>query len=210
MAQKIKVKEGNSSFSNGSHNSLTVMVYETDEKSVEKAWKSYTKKWGGKVSVKKEVFSDDCRIKDLGDNTFDIYAKVEEKKNEEVELIVCVDLGGAYLNSGAHSKEFKTFEKELYDFAVQTTKEGIQVKVKMEEKNLKDLEKDQKDLEKENEKMHKDIEKSEKEIEAAKKAIEQSKKDIEQNKADQEMKKTAIKGQEKILKEVQDREKAVN
>lgn len=205
----IKVTEANESFNNGSHNALLVTVYEQDAKEVEKLLKKELKDMGGKVQVKKEIFADDCETKAMGENTFDVYAKVTPGKNGEVEVAVAVDLGGAYLNSRDHTERYKVMEGILHKFGVNATRDAIGSELKDQEKVLSDLEKEQKDLEKDKDRLEKSIEDNEKRIEEAKKAIEQAKKDIEQNKADQEMKKSAIADQQGKVADVQKKMDAV-
>ena len=81
----IKVTEGNESYTSGSQNSLLVTVYEAEVKDVEKLLKQELKGMKGKVSNKKnEFFADDCEEKRMGDNTFDVYAKVTSVGEGEV------------------------------------------------------------------------------------------------------------------------------
>ena len=205
----IKVSETNESYNNGSHNSLVVTVYEQEAKEVEKLFKSELKKMKGKVSSKKELFADDCELKDMGENTFDVYAKVTPRKDGEVEVAMAVDLGGAYLNSRDHSDKYKVMEGVMHEFGVSATKAAIGNEMKDQEKVLAGYEKEQKDLEKDKERLEKSIEDNEKRIEQAKKDIEQAKKDIEQNKSEQEMKKASIKEQTARVADVKKKMDAV-
>lgn len=201
--QKIQVSESSENIGGGSHNAMVVTIYGASVDDVEKAWKGRMKKWNGKVSKSGgEYFADDCRLKKMGDNTFDVYARAEQDGENDVKLIVGVDLGGAYMSSGQHGEQFKLLKEEVYDFAVETTKEIIGNELKAEEKTLKGLEKEQKDLEKENEKLHKDIEDYKKKIAEAEKAI-------EENKEAQGTKKEEIAAQGKVVKAVEDKLKAV-
>jgi len=204
VAQKsIKVSETNDNIGGGSHNAMSVIIYEADEKLVEKEWKHQMKKMHAKVSHKGgEYFGDDAKLSSMGDNTFDIYAKVKKAGDGEVELIVAVDLGGAFMSSNAHGDQFKHIKKMVYEFAVETTKEAIRGQVKEAEKELHHREKDQEGLEKDNEKLHGNIE-------GWKKDIEKAEKDIEGNLKDQDGKKKEIEEQKKIVEEVKAKEKAV-
>lgn len=205
----IKVSEGNESFNNGSHNALVVTVYEQEEKEVEKMLKQELKRMGGKVSTKKELFADDCKDKRMGDNTFDVYAKVTPKNENEIEVAVAVDLGGAYMSSSAHNDQFKVMEDILHDFGVSATRAAIGNELKDQEKILEGFEKEQKELERDKEQLEKSIADNEKRIEQAKEDIEQAEKDIEQNKSDQEMKKSVILEQQSKVKEVEKKIEAV-
>ena len=128
------------------------------------------------------MFADDCKMKDMGDNTFDAYGTVEENGEEGVFVLVAIDLGGAYLNSGEHGDQFKVMEKILQKWAIDVAKEVVGEEIKEEEKVLKDKEKELEDLEKEQEKLEKEIEDYKKKIEENEKAIEESKKAQEEQK----------------------------
>lgn len=199
--KKIDVSESSESFSTGNHNALVVMVYGADKKDVYKAWAKQLKDMKGNVKTKDEIFADDCRIKKMSDNTFDVYSKIEETE-EGIRVVAGFDLGGAYMSSNEH-KEFFPFIKEvMYDFAVAETKAAIGKIVKEEEGKLEDLQGEQSDMEKE-------IEKLKKAIEDYKKQIEESEKDIEETKKEIETKKEEIKTQETVVKEIQEKQNAV-
>ncbi len=199
---KIGVSEKSVGFESGSHNAFTVTIYETSLKEVEKFWKKEMHDMKAHVSVKKnEIKGDDAKVKDMGENTFDIYA-VANETDKGVELSVAYDLGGAFLASGQHADQSKYIKELMYDFAVKTTKEGIKGILKKEESTQHHLEKDQENLIKQKEKLEKDITDWEK-------SIEKAKKDIEQNKKDQESKKKEIDAQEKIVEEVKSKENSV-
>ena len=199
--KKIEVNESNEGFSTGNHNALSVVVYGADKHDVEKAWKKQLKDMKGNVKAKNEIFADDCRIKKMSDNTFDVYSKVVEE-DENIKVVAAFDLGGAYLSSGEH-KEFFPFLKDImYEFGVQETKAAIGKILKEEEKTLHGLEKEQ-------EGMEKDVEDMKKEIEDFKKKIEENEKKIEETKEEIEKKKEEVKTQQGVVKEVEEKQKAV-
>ncbi len=199
--KKIEVGETNHSFSTGNQNALTVMVYGADADDVEKAWKKQLKDIKGKVKAKNEIFADDCRIKKMSDNTFDVYSVVEPS-DEGVKVIAGFDLGGAYLSSSEHKNEFPFVKDMMYKFGVSETKAAIGKVIKVEEKKLEELTDERKDFEKEVEDFNKDIEDYKKKIAEAEKNIETKKEEIEK-------KKEEIKTQEGVVKEVQEKQKAV-
>lgn len=201
--ESIKVSESNENVNGANNNCLVVTVYASKDE-VEKGWKDEMKSWkGGSFSTKKgEMIMDDTQIKDMGDNTFDAYARVEEDGEDQCRLIVGIDLGGAYLSSKEHSDQFKVMEGIVYDFAVDATKDAIGAVLAAEEKILEDLEKDMKDLEKENE----DLEKS---IEDYKKKIEEAEARIEEIGEEKETKKEEIGAQEKVVEEIENKQKGV-
>ncbi len=199
LSQEIKVKEANQSFSSGSHNALLVNIYEADKATVEKEWKKLVKDFHPEKTNenKGEYMFDNATFKQIGNNTVDVYSKTEEKSDKSIQLVVCFDLGGAYLNSSEHKDKYEYFKKLLYDFAVNTSRESLNEELKQASKLLESttdkqhsLEKDNKDLEEEivsyNEKITKDKEKIAKnktEIEAKKKEAETEQKAVEVIKA---------------------------
>lgn len=186
MAQKaISVTETNEQINNSSYNSLSVTVYNGQADDVKKAWKKQLKDLKGKVSDKKELFADDCELKEMGDNTFDVYSRVDEIPEVGAKLIVAVDLGGAYLSSAEHAEQFKVMRDLIYNFGVEQNKAVVGEEIEMEEKTLKGLEKDLADLEKEDGKLDKDI----KEFEAK---IEENKAEISTNITNQKTKQDEI------------------
>ena len=200
--KKIEVQETNASFDNGKHNALKVIIYEAKQKDVEKAWKSLMKDYNAKVNMKKTIFADDATIKDMSENTIDIYATTDKTKDGDVILYVAFDLGGAYLSSSQHGDKFKTAKKIIHKFAVETTKDALKDKIKDAEKILGNKQKDQKNLEKENKKLHDDIENY-------KKKIEKAKEDIKENEKNQADKKKEVEEQQSIVNKLNEKEKAV-
>src|ERR1035437_967065 len=151
-AQKIKVKESNENIGGGSHNALVITLYDISPSDADDAFRSYMKTYGGKRSSQDGgIFVDNATIKDMGNNTIDIYGKAQGKKGDkEITFIIAFDLGGAFLNSSDHKDQYKVAEKIVKDFAVTTCKDVIEQELKEAHKKQSNLEGDQKDLEKEN------------------------------------------------------------
>jgi DNA repair exonuclease SbcCD ATPase subunit len=175
---KITVKEEMVAIDGTSRNSLTVILSGSETDDVKKAWKKQLKELKGKISDKTIIFGDDCVLKELGDNSFDVYSIVEEAIAEEVRLVVAFDLGGAHLSTAAHPAQYPAAEKFVYGFALAQGKNVVSTEIETSQKVLKSLEKDQIGLEKDKEKLEKDI----KDYEAK---IEENKVEIEQNVANQ-------------------------
>jgi len=187
FAQDIKIKESNEGFSNGSHNALSVTIYVTDVNMVEKEWKSLIKNYGYDKSSEKsdEYFFDNVKIKQLGDNTLDIFSKVDANKAEKnVTLKAAYDLGGAYLSSSEHKDKFEYVKKMMRDFAVKITKESIDDEIKDANKVLATHQSKQADLEKDNKNLADDITNYNQKIKKANEQMEQNKKAIEGKKTD--------------------------
>jgi hypothetical protein len=157
-AQKIKVTESKNNIGGGSHNSLSVEVYGVDLKDVQKEWKSKMKDYNAKkISDNKgEMFADNTVIKEMGNNTIDVYAQFIEKKGE-VDMVVAFDLGGAFLNSSDHKDKYQIAEKILHDFAVKLTRDAIDYQLKTQQKALEKLNGQQKDLVKQNGNLNNEI-----------------------------------------------------
>jgi hypothetical protein len=201
--KKIEVRDGKENIGGASNHAFVVNMHAHSKEEIEKAWRSKMKDIDGKTSTKKsEIFADDCKMKSMGPNTFDVYARVEESKDQGYTLIVGVDLGGAYLNASQHNEQYKIFKNFLHEFAVKVAKDAIGDDLKTEEKKLSKLEDQQKDLERDNKKLKEDIENY-------KKKITQAEEDIKQNEEQQKKKKEEIESQKKVVKEVEEKAKAI-
>ncbi|MDA9121275.1 hypothetical protein N9J52_04500 [Flavobacteriales bacterium] len=184
---KITVKEAVVAIDGTSRNSLTVMLVGSNTDDVKKAWKKKLKELKGKVSDKTIIFGDDCKMKEMGDNSFDVYSLVEEATDEGVRLVVAFDLGGAYLSTSAHPEKYPMAEKFVYGFGVEAAKSVVSMEIEVSQKILGDFVKELAGLEKAKAGHESDIKDHEKKIEEAKE-------EIEQNVANQTKKKTEIEG----------------
>lgn len=187
---------------NGGKNGFVVDVPYGNQKQIEKALKDELKSWKGKYGDKEYIFVDDCKLKEMGKNTFDVFAKVNENPEGGASISLAVDLGGAFLNSNEHPDRSNVIQVKLKKFGVKAAKGVVDEEIKTEEKALKQQTKELEDLEKEQEKMEKEIENFKKQIEEKEKAIETSKKQ-------QEDKKVQIKEQEAVVKKVTQKKEAV-
>jgi hypothetical protein len=199
---KIKVEEKNEKINGGTHNCLVVTIYDATPDDIEKEWKSKMKGYDAKVSGKDEIFADNALIKDISENTCDVYAYTEKINDNETKFVVGFLLGETWLSSGNNSASYKAAEKIVKDFAVQQSKDGIAAKRKDAEKKLDDVKDDQADLEKKNKDLHDDITDYNEKI---KKAEE----DIKTNEAEQETKKKEVEEQQKVVDELKSRENSV-
>jgi hypothetical protein len=198
----ISVTEAEEQINNSKYNSLSVMVYSGNVDDVKKAWKKQLKEMKGKVSDKKVLFADDCELKAMGDNSFDVYSRLEEVSTEGVRLIVAVDLGGAYLSSVAHGDKFKAMRDVIYNFGVAQNKAVVGVEIEAQNKVLSGLEKELADLEKQNQKLDKDLA-------DYKEKIKNGEADKVTNANNRAAKAAAIAAQKTVTKAVQDRQAAI-
>lgn len=198
---QIKV-EGKNVNVNGSHDGFYVTIPYGDKKMIEKELKDELKSWKGNYKNKDFIFVDDCKLKEMGKNTFDVYAKVEDIADGGATVSIAIDLGGAYLNSGEHSAQFKIIEKKLYAFGVKAAKNVVAQDVKVEEKILKEREKELEGLKKAKEQ-------SEKDIKDFQDKIKKAEEDIEKNKTQQEDKEKEISTQKEKVQEVIKKKEAI-
>lgn len=199
---QIKVSEKNVNI-DGGKNGYYIEIPFGDQKSIEKELKDEMKSWKGSFSEKKGVlFADDCKMKSMGDNTFDAYGTVEENPSGGVFVSVAIDLGGAFLNSKEHSAQYKVIEGQLQAWAVKASKSFVDGEIKEQEKVLEGRQKELSDLEGEQSKL-------EKEIEDYKKKIADNEKAIEESKKQQEEKKGEIKTQEGVVQEVMKKKEGI-
>lgn len=194
-AQKTVVKEEHEKIGGGKNSALVVMIYEAEESSVLKAWKSLMKDYGGKVSSKDGVFADNATISDMSSNTVDVYATTD-KTDKGIKLAVAFDLGGIFVSSSEKSSEYKVAEKIVKNFAIDISKKAVSEKLEKARDIQEDYESELSDLVKKKEKL-------EKSIEEYKSKIADAEKDIEYNKVDQEKTTKLIETQKVTVEEIQ-------
>lgn len=203
FAQKpIQISEGVSAFTNGSQNALSFVIYNGDQKTIESAWAKELKNWKGKVKFKKEFFADDCKVKSMGDNTFDVYSKVETLLGEGVKVTTAFDLGGAYLSLAAHPDKYKAAEAMLYNFALEQTREVVRTEVRLAQKILSDRETELSTMAVTQAKMEQDISSMEKSIRDTRTAIESLKQSQVSKRLEVDSQKVVVKGLDDKLKAV--------
>jgi len=176
-----QVRESRRTMSQGSNNAMVLSLPDVEEKFIKKLWQDYIDDFYDvktkKVRKAKEYLSDNAEIASIGGNTpIDIYAYFEGDQ-EDVELTVWFDLGGAYLSSTDHPDRYKEAEKMLMRFALEVAKESTKLELEDQEDMLKDLEKDLAKLKKDNDRYHRTIENAQKKIAEAEADIEQNEKD---------------------------------
>ncbi len=194
---QIKVEEKNESFSVGNQNALVVKINHTERDKVEKAWKSTIKDFhpDDVNSKKHEYFFDNAKFTGVSSNSIDVYSIVQAENENEMKLMACFDLGGAYANSSDHGDIINFFKKMMHDFAVKMAKENLEDKIQDETKVLNKFMDKQESLEKENKNLHLDIIDYNERIKKANEKIETNKKEIE-------VKKTEVSKQQKKLDEL--------
>lgn len=203
LTAQVKVEEKSVNIGGVSRNGFYISIPYGNQKQVENALKSELGDWKGKYKTEKDyIFVDDCSMKDMGSNTFDTYAKIEENSAGGAFVSLAIDLGGAYLNSGEHGAQFKVMQTRLNAFGIKAAKAAVDDEIKAEEEVLKQKQKELADLEA-------DQAKKEKEIEDYKAKIAENEKAIEESKKNQETKKGEIKEQEAKVQAVLAKKEAV-
>jgi len=186
----------------GAKNGFYISIPYGNYKQIENALKEELKDWKGKYTSPGYIFVDDCKMKDMGDNTFDVYAKIEENPAGGAFVSLAIDLGGAFLNSGEHGGQFGVMKTRLYNFGVKAAKSVVDEEIKLEDEALKARQKELADLEA-------DQAKKEKEIEDYKNKITENEKAIEESKKNQETKKGEITEQQKKVETVMAKKEAI-
>ncbi len=157
-AQKIKVAERTANLGGSVHNALAVPVFEADEKTILKEWKSLLRHYGAKSAMLgTEPFGDNAVIKDISNNTIDIYWRVEKGASNTI-VMASYDLGGAFLSASTHSKEYRVIETIMYDFALNLTRKTIATQQRDAQRESEKRDRKLNRLVSDNQDLHKDIE----------------------------------------------------
>jgi hypothetical protein len=190
---KIVINEIYQYMAKGEQTGFEVLIPESTPDRTNAEFAKLAKKYKGKVVTQKkspDVFVDDALVKEVSENTIDMYY-VTSPINNGTKLTVFVDLGGAFISSSNHPRAYDAMENFLRKFGLDLVKSNIQEQIKLEEKNLSNLEKELNTL-------FRDKDSYIKEIEKAKALIAQREQDILNNE-DNQTKKT---GQIEIQKEI--------
>lgn len=186
------VQEGLKPMSKGTNNCFYLELPSADNKLAADVWKDFVKDYKGKTKYnkkQKEYFTDNATIKDMSENTVDIYARFDP-----AQITVWYNLGGAYLSSAVHPDRYPAVGKMLAAYYLALSIELAKADVKQKEQELKTLRNDLKKLENENNDYNETIKK-------AKGAIAKAEKDIEANQQQQTAKQQAIKEKEAEVEE---------
>ena len=206
--QSISVSSTLAEIGGGENKAFSVIIAQSNEQVVKKEWKSLLKDYKSeKITMKKEIFGDNCLVGPVSENTIDVYAKITDKGDGNIELVSAFDLGGAYLSSSHEG--YGAAQKIIKDFAVKLTKMGIEKELKEKEKELEKAEKEVERLKKENDRLHQDIDRAKGMIEDANKTIDQAKLDIETNLKDQVAAKKSLEDHKSSVAEVGEKLKKV-
>ncbi|MFB6258193.1 MAG: coiled-coil domain-containing protein [Flavobacteriales bacterium] len=213
---QIEVSEASAKFDGEKRNALSVTTYGEKQDEVEDKARKAFRGWGNVKNREAPLFIKEAEWDELGDHPFNFYLKVEKQEDSTQKVLVGVNLGGAWLNSGDHSERYKAMSKRLREFAVKVTKEAMEGVIEKEQEKLEALQSKLEDLNssKEDKKStiedkKETIEEAKKTIEDAKKAIEDAKARIEELKKKKEKQKKKVEAQKKELEEAKKKKEAV-
>ncbi|MBL6963933.1 MAG: hypothetical protein ISR55_08920 [Bacteroidetes bacterium] len=181
----FSVSESKMVLGGGMNNSLSVNIYETNEKEITKSWKSLMKKEGAKVEVNSEIVANNVLLKELSDLPFNCFASIKSLGNNSYQLNTSVNLGGAFLTFNDHPDKYKIFSNFISEFAKATTLKSIENQLKSANQELSNK---QSDLGK----LIDTKDKLERNIEVWKNDIQKAEDNIQVNMAEQEDKKNEL------------------
>jgi peptidoglycan hydrolase CwlO-like protein len=171
---------------------------------VKKEWEKYIKKYKGKVSFDKktnEYLSDDTKIKEMSENTVDIYCKIIPKDADHFEVVVWFNLGIVYLSSKEYAQGMAAAEVLMKDFSKIVYLNLYKEKLKEDENILEKLNKALKQSQKEAQNFENNIKDFEADIAKIQKKITETKESLNSNKEKQAKQKTEIGAQQKVVDE---------
>lgn len=202
LAQNIQ--ENERTMSQGSKPGFSMSIDNLDAKETERLWIEYLK--DSKAKTKKdrktnEVFADDASVQSISSNLMDIYATFTER-GKQTEIIVWVDLGGAFLARRQHPDKIAAFEQWLSEFGRRTRVRKVEIELESEELVFKDQKK-------EFDKLVKEEERLKKEIADAEQRINQAKKELEVNNANQNNRRQEMERQQMKIQEIEAKKKRV-
>lgn len=203
---KTTVKEEVRSNSKGAFACLVMECPATSSDKVKDVWDQFVKEFKGKTkndSKNKEIFTDDATIKEMSENSVDIYAKIEDKGDKGSEISVWFNLGATYVSQKEFPKQFEVANRIMEKFSKKLSADLLADQLKEEEKSLKKMEDDLKDLEKDEKKAKKDIEDAKEQIKKAEENIKKSEEEIKTKVEEQGKKKAEIDTQKKKVSELE-------
>lgn len=170
-----QVTEGVAPMVQGEYNSYSVTISKANLKDVEKQWSKYIKEYKGKTKRFKGegyVFTDNAKIKEMSENTVDVYATCLEQ-GEDIQVTAWFDLGGAYVASATHPQQHAIASLIMEDFIRNASSAMIKEELKSQESTLKKMTKELDDISDDEAKYQEEIAKCERKIEEAKMKIQE-------------------------------------
>lgn len=192
FAQKVKIEHALEQLGEGYNSAFRISIPHASMKTVEKKWNSFIKNNNGKVKSSKGVIKgENAIINGIGHDTIQIYSRLVEDA-DGVLLKAAFKNGGIFISPESESTYNHRLEQLLTDFALELSKEGLNIKLEVAAALVKDSQKQQTNLEKTNERLTADNE-------SMKKQIATNEETIEENKGKIEELKLKVKGQQQSL-----------
>lgn len=202
--QAQNLQENERTMSQGSKPGFSMNIDDVSTKEVERLWIEYLKDTKAKTKKDRktdEVFADDASVPAISSNLMDVYATFTER-GKQTEMVVWVDLGGAFLGRRQHPEKIDAFEQWMAEFGRRTRVRKVEIELESEELIFKDQKK-------EFDKLVKEEERLKKEITDAEQRINQAKKELEINAANQSNRRQEMERQQIKIQEVEAKKKRI-
>jgi regulator of replication initiation timing len=178
-AQTVSIETGIEELGEGFNQAFRISVPHIAPDDLEKSWRSFIKKNGGKVKTsKKGIRGENVIIHGLGHDTLQFFSRIIEDKDGSM-LKVAVETNETIVTSASNPQLHSGLERVFRDFALNNSKQGLESKINiavglitLTNRNRTKLESENKRLEAENERMKKAISDNEAKLEDNKKKIE--------------------------------------
>lgn len=197
----IKITESIQEFEVGNRNAFTLLLFEGDEKFIEKEIKDFFKDYKGKISNKKEIIIEDLSVGAISVNPFTANVKIE-KLSDSYKLSFYFTVDGSVASSSQNSSTAKEIKNILYQFGINATANAIKLQLEEQKNKLKKQESNYQFLIKEKSDLLEDIENYKKKIEDAKQLIIENDRNQLKQKSDIEKQEIKIKETESKLSNV--------
>ena len=198
----IEIEEKNIKMSQGVQNGLSVFIPAVEIKTLEKVWKKKVKEMKGKTTkIKDDIVAMGISMYNISDNTVNIYVNCKNALNGS-QFNIFFDMGESYLSSYMHSDPYKSAERFCYNFALETAKTALELKVKEADKSYKKTS-DELDYLKNNlDKLERNIERWNQQIQKAKEDINKNQKEQSEKREELSKKEFELQKAQKILKNI--------
>ena len=191
-AQRVKIEHALEQLGDGYNSAFRISIPHATMKSVEKKWNSFIKSNDGKVRSSKGIIKgENLIINGISPDTIMLFSKLLEDA-DGIMLKVAFRKKGVFVSPESDASYNSRLEQILMDFAFELSREGLNEKLEVATKLLKDSQEEQADLEKSNERLASDNE-------SMKKQISENEATIEENKSKIEELKQKVKGQQGSL-----------
>lgn len=202
--QAQNLQENERTMSQGSKPGFSMNIDELTTKDAEKLWIDFLKNTNAKTKKDRktnEVFADDASVPAISSNLMDVYATFTER-GKQTEMVVWVDLGGAFLSRRQHPEKIDAFQQWMAEFGRVTRVRKVEIEQEAEELVFKDQKK-------EFDKLIKEEDRLKKEINDAEQRINQAKKELEVNQANQNNRRQEMERQQMKIQEIEAKKKRI-